>query len=86
MDLPWGGVHLWRKTKRPLESISGVKLRKGSYPLRKSQDIKAKLILEYKDDPVRYEQLLNMFVMALKIADMDEKNSRAYQEKTLENL
>jgi hypothetical protein len=54
--------------------------------LRKSQDIKAKLILEYKDDPVRYEQLLNMFVMALKIADMDRKNSRAYQEKTLENL
>lgn len=54
--------------------------------MRKSQDIKAKLILEYKDDPVRYEQLLNMFVMALKIAEMDESESRAYQEKTLENL
>ena len=54
--------------------------------MRKSQDLKVKLILEHKDDPVLYEQLLNMLVMALEIAGKDEREARAYQEKTLENL
>lgn len=54
--------------------------------MRKSQDLKAQLILEFKDDPIRYERLFNMLVMALEIAEMDEAQSKAYQEKILENL
>ena len=72
-----------------LQKVAGqdcVPARLKSYPLRKSQDLKAKLIVEFKDDHVLYEQLLNMLVMALEIAGKDEKDARAYQEKILENL
>lgn len=54
--------------------------------MRKSQALQAKLILEFKDDPIRYERLFNMLVMALEMAEMDKAESKAYQEKILENL
>ena len=75
-----------RTTRRKVARQDRASDRLVSYPLRKSQDLKAKLTVEYKDDPVLYEQLLNMLVMALEIAEKDERDARAYQEKTLENL
>ena len=54
--------------------------------MQKKHEYKTKLKIEQKDDSVLYEQILDMIIMALEIADMDEKKAQEYQKNRLENI
>jgi len=52
----------------------------------KCPELKARVHIEFKDDPVLYEELLRMIMLAIEISDMDEEEALNYQETFLNNL
>ncbi len=54
--------------------------------MQKKHEYKTRLKIEQKDDSVLYEQILDMIITALEIADMDEKKAQEYQKNRLENI
>ncbi|GEM_PF-4939237 len=64
----------------PVQDVKG-NLQKQSRP-----ELKARVILKYKDDPALYEQILKIIVLALAIADMDKEEAERFQKTYFANL
>jgi len=58
----------------------------GALNFAKKHEYKTRLKIEQKDDSSLYEQLLDIIIMALEIADMDEQKAQEYQKNRLENI
>ncbi len=58
----------------------------GALNLAKKHEYKTRLKIEQKDDSSLYEQLLDIIIMALEIADMDDQKAQEYQKNRLENI
>ncbi len=49
-------------------------------------ELRARVILQHKDDPALYEQILKIIILALAIADMDKEEAEMYQKTYFPNL
>ena len=65
----------------PVQDVKG-NLQKQSRP----PELKARVLLKYKDDPALYEQILKIILLALAIADMDKEEAEKYQKTYFANL
>ncbi len=54
--------------------------------MRKRPELKAQVQLQFKDEPVLYQELIKLIILAAEIADMDDEASVKYQEIFLKNL